>query len=440
MARHPATIVRVLVAHGLALAALGAIACGGSSKPPVTPEPEPEVEATPPVPPPETEEDREKKRHDAATAIIPEGSTCLPAEVKNPTALRLELAAVGSEAWVCAIDRDKTRLLGPIGCWSVEVTGAKAGALTYHPPDPLPGRGFTVMFDDRCARGYCLPKDAKVPTDTVAHLARNLDGSKVAVLSADTVHIFDEASRAHEASFSIRGEKGVTSEPTAMHWNGNAIFVEAGDANTSGVWVFRTDGAPVGTPVGALEALGGRDKTHLSTRNGSFVLLDRERVGISELGFSTLTTYEIDSGKRTKLVRKVPPTQCKKDELEAQWQDPPAGGSAKCKDFVSKNYAHLVGADAVAGTKNLLVLLRGPRLGELAVIDAKTLAERKAIQMPWCEEGNAGAAAGGGAETASEADAAPEEKASKPEKPARKARPAEKAEKAEKDDPDAGGE
>jgi hypothetical protein len=58
--------------------------------------------------------------------------------------------------------------------------------------------------------------------------------------------------------------------------------------------------------------------------------------------------------------------------------------SPKCKDFVSKNFSHLVGADAVAGTKNLLVLLRGPRLGELAVLDAKTLAERRTIRMPWC--------------------------------------------------------
>jgi hypothetical protein len=426
MTWHPATIVRVL-------APLAVLACGGSNKPPEMPEAEPEVEAKPPVPPPETEEDREKKRHAEATAIIPEGSTCLPAELKNPTAPKLELAAIGNAAVVCATDRDRTRLLGPIGCWNVEVTGAKAGALTYQPPGPLPGRGFSVMFDDRCARGYCLPKDAKVPTDTIAHMAWNLDGSKVAVLSGDVVHIFDASSKAHESSFSIRGDRGVSSEPIAMHWNGDAIFVEATDATTSPVWMFKPDG----TPVGAIEALGGKDRTQLSTRNGSFVLLDRGRVAISEHGLSALTIYEIDTGKRTKLVRKIPPTQCKKDELEALWQDPSGNASPKCKDFVSRNYAHLIGADAVAGTKNLLVLLRGPRLGELAVIDAKTLAERKTIKMTWCEGGDdkaSAAPAGGGAEMEAAAD--------KAEKPARRAKTAPKAEpKAEKeDDPDSGGE
>jgi len=37
--------------------------------------------------------------------------------------------------------------------------------------------------------------------------------------------------------------------------------------------------------------------------------------------------------------------------------------------------------------------LRGPRLGELAVIDAKTLAEKKSIKMPWCDAAPPAAAA-----------------------------------------------
>jgi len=46
-----------------------------------------------------------------------------------------------------------------------------------------------------------------------------------------------------------------------------------------------------------------------------------------------------------------------------------------------------MGATAVAGAKNFLVLFRGDRLGELGVLDAKSLAEKKAIKMPWCSEG-----------------------------------------------------
>jgi len=409
MVWHPATIVRVLAPVAL-------LACGGGGSKPAAPKGRPVAESKPPVPPPETDEDREKKRHAEAIALIPEGSACLPAELRNPNAPRLELAAIGSDAVVCAIDQERTRLLGPVGCWTIEVTGTRPGGLTYQPAAPLPGRGLSVMFDDRCARGFCLPKDAKVPTDSVAMMAWNLDGSKVAVLAGDMVHIFDASSKAHESSFSIRGDRGVTTEPTALHWNGAEIFVEGSDGTTAPVWGFKPDG----TPVGAIEALGGgggKDKTLLSTRNGSFLLLDKARVGISELGFSTLTIYETDTGKRTKLVRKLPATLCKKDELDTLWHDANASASPKCKDFFAKTYAHLIGADAVAGTKNLLVLLRGPRLGELAVIDAKTLAERKTIKMPWCD-----AAGGGGdkASSAAPADAsAPDKAAKKPRVPMR---------------------
>ncbi|HEY0993772.1 MAG TPA: hypothetical protein VGD80_42245, partial [Kofleriaceae bacterium] len=374
------------------------LACGGGQKPAPPKEPVVTEVKKPAPPPPETEEDRERKRRAEATQIIPDGSSCLPTELRSAKGPRLELAAIGSEAVVCAIDQERTRLLGPIGCWTIEVAGAHPGALTYQAAAPLPGRGIAVMLDDRCARGYCLPKDAAVPADPVALMAWNLDGSKVAVLAGDTVHVFDASLKAHESSFSIRGDKGVASEPTALHWNGDAIFVEASDGASSPVWVFRPDG----TPLGPIEVLGGKEKVPLSTRTGSFVLLDKGRVGISEQGFSTLTIYEIDSGKRSKLVRKVPASSCKRDEAEALWRDPNANASAKCKDFVAKNYAHLVGADAVAGTKNLLVLLRGPRLGELAVIDAKTLAERKTIKMPWCDDaGGSGSSPGGAADAAS---------------------------------------
>jgi hypothetical protein len=392
MAWHPATFARVL-ATVLVPVALGA--CGGGKKKVEEPKDE-EPQLKQPVQAPETEEDREKKRHAEAIAIIPEGSTCLPPELRSPTAPRLELAAIGAEAVVCAIDQDRTRLLGAVGCWSVDV---HSGELKYQPPTSLPGRGFAVQLDDRCARGFCLPKDAKVPADPVAFISWNLDNSKVAVLAGDNVHIFDAASKAHESTFSIRGDKGVTSEPTAINWagdkngGGEALFVEASDGSASPVFVFKPDG----TPVGPIEAIGGAPgkPTLLSTKNGSFMLLDPKRVAISEQGFSTVTTYDIDTGKRAKIVRKLPAGPCKKDELDASWRDPGAQVAPKCKEYISKTFAPLVGADAVAGSKNFLVLLRGPRLGELAGVDAKTLSEKKTIKMPWCDAAGGAPAAGG---------------------------------------------
>ena len=79
------------------------------------------------APPPhvETEADREKKRHAEAIAIVPEGSKCLPTALKDDGAPRARARRVGTDAVVCAVDQDKSRLLGPVGCWKVDLGGAQ---------------------------------------------------------------------------------------------------------------------------------------------------------------------------------------------------------------------------------------------------------------------------------------------------------------------------
>lgn len=374
MVRYPAMMIRLVVP--LALVACGG---GGGKKAPAKPKGSLSKKTKAPA---ETEESREKKRHAAALAIVPEGSSCLPAALKEAGAPRLELTANGGEAVVCAIDTDRERLLGPVGCWKVKLDD---GTLAYQAPTPIPGRGISVKLDDRCARGFCLPKDAKVPGDKIAHMAWNADGSKVAVLAGDDVHLFDAGTKAHESSFSIRGgDKGVSNDPTAVHWVGDAIFVEGADQGPySAVWMFKADG----TPQGPMQAIGAKDDKPMSTHGGSFSLLDKNRVAVSEQGFSTMTIYEVDTSKRSKLVRKLTKPPCKNDELDAYWHDNTEALTPKCKEHMEKNFEHLVGATAVAGSKNFLVLLRGPRLGELAVLDAKTLAEKKVIKLPWCGAG-----------------------------------------------------
>src|SRR5690606_22188993 len=121
-------------------------------------------------------------------------------------------------------------------------------------------------------------------------------------------------------------------------------------------------------------SLGGREEKPISTYKGSVSILDDNRIGVSERGMSTLTTYQVANGARAKLVRKVGKPKCKAAEVEAFWIDGDKV-SDKCKESMSKLSGHLIGATAVAGAKNFLVMLRGERLGDLAVLDAKTLAE-----------------------------------------------------------------
>jgi hypothetical protein len=372
MVRHPVTISTVLLL----------VACGGGDKktaklPTVTKTDKPAVKK-------ETEEDREAKRMAAAHALVPDGSTCLPASLKEPGAPRLEVAAVNGELVVCAIDIEPERLLGPVACWKVDLKANPIG-LAYTAAAPIPGRGISVKLDERCARGYCLPKDAKVPAGNVVEMAWHSEGAKVAVVAGDDVHLFDAATKAHEKSFSIRGEKGVINKPTAVHWVGDVIYVEGDEGAAAAVWAFKPDG----TAVGAIEGIGSTKPA--STFNGSFSVLDKTRVAVAEQGFSTMTIYEGDTGKRSKLVRKLNKPPCKADELSAFWAGN-EGVGPKCKDHMTKNFEHLIGATAVAGSKSLVIALRGSRLGELGLVDPKSLAEKSSLKLPWCSGDTAAAA------------------------------------------------
>jgi hypothetical protein len=404
------------------------IGCGGGKTPPKKPI---DKEDKPVEAPKETEQDREQKRKKSSLAIIPEGTTCFPSSLKADQAPRLELAAINNEAVICANDIDRQRLLGPIACWRVDLA---SGALVYQAANQIPGRNLTVKLDDRCARGYCIPKDANVPGDKIVHMAMSPNGSKVVVIAGDDAHIYDATARARESGFSIRGDKGVTNDPAAVHWIGNAIFIEGHDQGPAGyVFGFKTDGQA----TGPLMTFGEKKETMLSTNGGSFVVLDENRVAIVERGFSAITSYEIDSGKRTRIKRNVTNGPCKPAEAEAFWM---AGDNVppKCKDHMTKTFGHLIGADVVAGKTNLLVLLRGQRLGELAVLDVKNLTEKKSIKLPWCEGGGGSSGAADGGEADEEADKEEKPKADKA--PAKAEKKKKAPAKPVKGDPDEGGE
>jgi hypothetical protein len=359
------------------------VACGGSKKEAAQPEQEAVV-----APPPhkETEEDRAKKRHDAAVAIVPENSTCLPASLKADNAPRLELAAEGSDAVLCAVDTDPSRLLGSVGCWTIDLKNVdpktNSPGLVWQAPAPLPGHDVDVLLDGKCARGFCMPDDAKLDGNT-AHMSWSPDGKIVAVLVGDDVHIFDAAAKTHTSSFSTKVDKGPTATPVAIYHAGAAIFVEGRDDSTDSVWVFRPDGSA----VGPITALGGKADQPLSIAKGSFSIIDDSRVALADHGMETLTTYEISTGKRVKAVRKVGKVACKPTEIDTYYK----GGDKvtdKCRAALDKTAGSLVGATAVMGKSNLLVVLRGDRLGELAIIEPKSLTEsKKSFHLPWCDAG-----------------------------------------------------
>jgi hypothetical protein len=390
-----------LLSRGV-LALCAVAACGGAgNKKPVQPV---DTGETKPEPKPESEAEREAKRQALALAIVPDGSKCLPVALKEDNAPRLEFAAIGKDIVVCAVDTDRTRLLGTIGCWKVAVD---TGALTYTDRTPLPGANVDVSIEDHCVRGFCVPKDTKVAGIKVAHMSWNLDGTKLAVLVGDEVHVFDGASKEHEAQFTVRGDKGLTNDAVAVHFVGDHVFVEGSDQGPyAAVWQFKADG----TPQGPLVGIGGKPDQPLSTYMGAFTLLDGDHVGIAEHGLESITSFEISTGKRAKSVRKVGKPACKPDEIDAFWHDGDKV-SDKCRGSMASLYGSYIGATAVMGSKSLVVMLRDDRLGEFGVLDPKSLAEKKVIKMPWCEKTADAGKADAGKADAGKADAG---KAAKP--------------------------
>jgi hypothetical protein len=316
----------------------------------------------------ETEAEREAKRLDQALAIIPKDSTCLPGTLHKKSSPRLELAAIGSDAILCAYDTQRNRLLGPVGCWKIDLA---SGGLTYREPAPLPGIGFGVRIEESCVRGFCLPKETALPPDKVAFMAYNLDGSKVAVLASDEINVFDTKTRDRESGFSVKGVGKVTS----LWLLDDSLFVEAGDDGKRRIYQFKTDG----TKLGAIS-----DDKDQSILNGSFSILDKTRVALGEPGWPALIVIDTATGKKTRLARTVPKSPCTAAETTAYWETG-EDVSDKCNKYMVKTFDHLVGATAVAGARNLLVVLRNGRLGELGVFDAANLVEKKSINLEWCE-------------------------------------------------------
>ncbi len=122
----------------------------------------------------------------------------------------------------------------------------------------------------------------------------------------------------------------------------------------------------------------------------------------------TLTTYEVATGKRTKAVRKALKVACKPAEIDTFWK----GGDKvtdKCRDSLDKSSTVLVGAGVVMGESNLLVVLHGDRLGELAILDPKSLTEsKKSFHLPWCDASGSDAAPGAAKDSDDSAPAPPQ--------------------------------
>jgi hypothetical protein len=298
-----------------------------------------------------------------AAARLELARACLPVGLRAPGAPRLALGQLDRAAVLCAVpDRG-----APSACWKVELADgfSPAGALTPRRAAPLPGQALTARPGDAVLAPYPYASAGDAPVQ----LAFSDDGEALAIRSGDRIRTYDASSPRPLHEIALAHEPGLAWG--ALHWIGHTIFVEGTRDGALGVWAFdaRDEGAEILAP-----ATTGRWHPAGST----FVALDLLRVGIAAPGLASLTVYDLTALHSTAR----PPARDRSGALA-----PIVTGTVvrrACPAPPCDDDPSYTGADLVAGTRSLVALLRGPRLGEIAVLDPATLAERRTIQLPWC--------------------------------------------------------
>jgi hypothetical protein len=324
-----------------------------------------------------TEADFAAERAKASKQIVAEGSTCLPNEK-----LDWQVSVQGdTEAFhLCAIDTDPARALGVVACWNIN---RESNALEPIAAEPSPGQSFVAKADLGCIRGYCPP--TKLEDGATGHIAWSTDGKHAAVLTGDTLHIFDadkKPIKEIKVADSALAGKAVAGTPAGLAFVGDVAFVVGSDSKpTAGVWMFKTDG----TAVGPVMSPNPKEKAPLSIHAGSLSVLDKDHVGVSESGLSTLTVVEASTGKKSRMVRKLPKLACKPAELTSFFAADGKEGD-KCKASAEPAFSSYIGANMfMTKKKSIVASLRGSRRLDLSVLDSKTLAEKTVITLTGCK-------------------------------------------------------
>ena len=173
--------------------------------------------------------------------------------------------------------------------------------------------------------------------------------------------------------------------PTAIHWVGDAMFVEGTDGTTSarlGVQARRHAGRP---------DRGARRQGPASRSRPQRLVLassTRTRVAIAEQGFSTLTIYEVDTGKRA---------QARPQDAEA---GPPARPTSstrsgrsgdkvtdKCKESLEQELRRTWSVPTPSPAQELRSCCCAARgsASSRVLASARRSPRRRAIKLPWCE-------------------------------------------------------
>lgn len=297
---------------------------------------------------------------------------CLPKVATRPGA-ELTLGSIAGVSLVCVVRDAKV-----FGCWDID---PKSGKLTARAVSAPPGRSIEAAPDaKRCVDGYCLPPATGKFPDRVL-MATSTDGQHVVVgeWGSGSASIFDVASKKRLRTFDYSGTTDATiigNSVVGLLYLGNTLYVRGSDAGPyEAVYAIKDDGTHLG------HVTDGKDDL-FSIDEGAASALDADRLALTDPFFQQLVIVSAKDNRRTVIKRPFALGPCTESDLDVV--EPPA---KKCEKYFAKAFAPYSGAELVAlPGGELLIALSSKLVGQLAILDGTTLAEKRRVRMPICRK------------------------------------------------------
>lgn len=305
------------------------------------------------------------------------GGDCLPRALKDKHGkLWLSLGSVGGAPVACVFDDKRV-----VACWDVDI---KNHALHARAAAPLPGHSYRVPVVGGCAAGWCgLDVDTGDAGDPpTAVVATSTDGAHVAVgitvgdFAQRTISIYDASTRKRVRTFT----PSISNILVDLCYVDDRVFVIGSDAGPFvGVWSARDDGSE----THFIEDAHG---TMFNISLGGIRVLDEHRVALTDMSSEMMAIVTARSGDRVDVA--LPPRLrrgCSAGDLESLEEfNEPVG--AACKQYLRREVIPYLGAPMIAqGDGTIVVALHDDALGQLAILDARTMREKKRVRLPICK-------------------------------------------------------
>jgi hypothetical protein len=323
----------------------------------------------------------------SALSALAADKACLPSEIfprDDSSAAELRLALVGGVPTLCAMPFGEEPR--PIGCWSIDV---QKGTLDSSTHVWLPGRSRSVPLEaGGCFDGYCTGERPEADNPGLNGLfVISRDGAQAAIYVRRKISVFSTATKARSVVIDVYDTNApqhtnIGNEPVEMVFPNDKLYVVGSDAGPFiGVWTFKADG----TRLGRINVADKPNAAAVNVYGGTVNMLDEHHIGVADGGLRTLLVIDTRTGARTQQKRPIGTGACGQADMMNIVTGDFQSLSKRCTPHARVAFEPYFGTSPVRlpdGT--LLTPLSGPAYGSMAILDGRTLAERRRFRLPRC--------------------------------------------------------